>query len=561
VKRSRMTFFVTVLALSLLPPALSATPPKAGQKCTTLNKKQTYRNYQFTCVKKSGKLVWSKGVLLKKEGSNAASPTSSQSPSTSATPIAEPSPTPRSSPSASISSAPTPFPSESPTSKSKDLVFETPCSADPLVPQEWRAMEAYMQSIGACSAALRIVEKSMPESTPKIAINPKGDLADVGMCKLINKKGNYTYLGFPDPTNKSAVDIFRERRHPSSNTTFQIIPISAVDAPAGSSTPMQDYKKYFDYMKNWIEYNSDFDANVTFRVPDKYFYVPVKISDYQLLHSPSDRVFAQAKRRDLMNEVVKVVDKDIDFRGADISILLVPAGTSIQVIQQTVVGWVMTDEGPLDRITAVAPDTTTLGEKRPFANLNHPIWWIHEFYHVGLGLDDHYGDQRWVYGSHGTGMWTMMSTGQTDLSTWEKWLAGLLKDSQVRCAKPTESSTHWLAPTTYKTQKEKLLVVPISSTKAIVVESMRVGGLNYKIPIESEGALVFVLDMNQTEHGFGMELKLPDNRNLPSQASRTPFFMSNAAFKIGESIEVDGVKISVVESGAFGDVIKVEPRR
>ena len=89
--------------------------------------------------------------------------------------------------------------------------------------------------------------------------------------------------------------------------------------------------------------------------------------------------------------------------------LLVPAGTSIQVIQQTVVGLVMTDEGPLDRITAVAPDTTTLGENRPFANLNHPIWWIHEFYHVGLGLDDHYGDRRWVYGSHGTGMWKMIS--------------------------------------------------------------------------------------------------------------------------------------------------------
>jgi hypothetical protein len=115
-----------------------------------------------------------------------------------------------------------------------------------------------------------------------------------------------------------------------------------------------------------------------------------------------------------------------------------------------------------------------------------------------------------------------------------------------------------LAPTTYKTQKEKLLVVPISSTKAIVVESMRVGGLNYKIPVESEGALVFVLDMNQTEHGYGMEIKLPDNRNLPSQASRKSFFMSNAAFKSGESIVIDGVKVSVVESGTFGDVIKVE---
>jgi len=540
VKRSGVALVVMALAISLLSPAFSATPPKAGQKCTTLNKKQTYKNYQYTCVKKSGKLVWSSGVLVKKETPSAAAPTSTPSP----TPIP--------------SIEPTPTQSESPATKRKDFVYETPCWPDPLAPQEWRAMEAYMQSIGACSAALRIVEKSMPEAKPLTNVSVKSALLEAGACKLVNKKGNSTYLGFPDPTNKSAVDEFMERRHPSSDTTFQIIPISGIDAPAGSTTPMQDYKKYFDYVKNWIEYNSDFGANVTFRVPDKYFYVPVKIGDYQLLHSPSDRAFAQTKRRELMNEVIKVVDKDIDFRGADMSILLVPAGTSIQVIQQTVTGWVMSDEGPVNRITAVAPDTTTLGETRPFANLNHPIWWIHEFYHVGLGLDDHYGDQRWVYGSHGTGMWTMMSTGQTELSTWEKWLAGLLKDSQVRCAKPTESSTHWLAPTTYKTQKEKLLVVPISSTKAIVVESMRVGGLNYKIPVESEGALVFVLDMNQTEHGYGMEIKLPDNRNLPSQASRKSFFMSNAAFKSGESIVIDGVKVSVVESGTFGDVIKVE---
>ena len=551
-KRSGIALVVMAVAISLLSPAFSATPPKAGQKCTTLNKKQTYKNYQYTCVKKSGKLVWSKGVLVKKETPSAAAPTSTPSP----TPIPSEEPTPTAQTSSSAS--PTPSPSDSSGPKNRDLVFETPCSSDPLVPHEWRAMEAYMQSIGACSAALRIVEKSMPDLSPKGMISSKNVLSDVGVCKLVNKKGNSSYLGFPDPTNKSAVDEFMERRHPSSNTTFQIIPISGIDAPASSTTPMQDYKKYFDYVKNWIEYNSDFGANVTFRVPDKYFYVPVKIGDYQLLHSPSDRNFAQAKRRELMTEVFKVVDKEIDFRGADISILLVPAGTSIQVIQQTVTGWVMSDEGPVNRITAVAPDTTTLGENRPFANLNHPIWWIHEFYHVGLGLDDHYGDQRWVYGSHGTGMWTMMSTGQTELSTWEKWLTGLLKDSQVRCAKPTETSTHWLAPTTYKTQKEKLLVVPISSTKAIVVESMRVGGLNYKIPVESEGALVFLLDMNQTEHGFGMEIKLPDNRNLPSQASRKSFFMSNAAFKSGESIVIDGVKISVVESGTFGDVIKVE---
>lgn len=365
-------------------------------------------------------------------------------------------------------------------------------------------------------------------------------------------------MGFPDPSNMNLMNDFLARRHPTSDTTFQIIPISGIDAPDRGTTPLQDYKKYFDYVKNWIDYNSDFGSQVEFRVPSRYFYVPLKIREYQLSHSPENRQIAQTKRRELMTEVIRVVDKEIDFRGVDFSILLVPAGTSIDVIQQTPMGWVMTQEGPLNFISAVAPDTTPTGVSRPFANLNHPIWWIHEFYHAGLGLDDHYGDQAWNYGKHGTGMWTLMSTGQTELSTWEKWLAGLLRDSQVRCAKSSQTSTHWLVPTTYKSQKEKLLVIPISSTKAVVAESIRIGGLNYKIPPESEGVLVFVLDMTQTNHGFGMELKMPDGRNQQSQISKKPFFMSNAPFKLNESIVIEGIRLSIIESGTFGDVVKVE---
>jgi hypothetical protein len=541
---------VAALFISLLSPAFSATPPKAGQKCTSLNKKQTYKNYQYTCIKKSGKLVWSKGVLVKKESASAAAPTSSPipTPSPSATPTPNPTAEPR----------PTPTPSVSQKSTSQEISFETPCSKDPLVPAEWLAMESYMHSINACSAALRIVEKTLPSDKPLSEISTKDELSNVQSCKLINRKGNHSFLGFPDPLNKDLVNEFLARRHPSSDTTFQVIPISGLDSPVGNTTPLQDYKKYFDYVRAWIDYNSDFGSQVEFRVPSRYFDVPLKIGDYQVLHSPENRQFAQTKRRELMNEVIKVVDKEIDFRGADFSILLVPAGTSIDVIQQAPMGSVMTNEGPLNFITAVAPDTTTLGKNRPFANLNHPIWWIHEFFHVGLGLDDHYGDGTWNYGRHGTGMWTLMSTGQTELSTWEKWLAGLLQDSQVRCAKSTQSSTHWIVPTTYKSQKEKLLVVPISATKAIVVESMRIGGLNYKLPLESEGALVFVLDMTQTDHGFGMELKYPDSRNQQSQISRKSFFMSNAPFKLNESIVIDGIKVSIVESGTFGDVVKVE---
>ncbi|MBU3693193.1 MAG: hypothetical protein FGM47_06735, partial [Candidatus Nanopelagicaceae bacterium] len=51
---------VAVLLASFAQPAYSAI--KAGGSCTKKGKVQVYKKYEYTCIKKSGKLVWSKGV-------------------------------------------------------------------------------------------------------------------------------------------------------------------------------------------------------------------------------------------------------------------------------------------------------------------------------------------------------------------------------------------------------------------------------------------------------------------------------------------------------------------
>jgi len=508
------------LAVALIPvSAVSAQKITPGSTCKVLNQKVLYQNKTYTCIKSAKKLVWNKGVAIVKP-----------------TPTPTPTPTP----------APTPTPSVI-SSTYIPYSYKSMCGLDPITPPEWKAMEQFMLSINNCSAALTIVSKSLPNIKPNSPITAKNEMQELELCRIKNMRGLDSFTGFP---TDQYLNAFKQRRHPSVNTTFQIIPISTMDAPAGKNSPNQDYQKYFDYLKNWIDYNSDYGSNVKFRVPDQYFNIPIYLRDYKINHIP-DRNSALK----FINDVIKVVDPMIDFAGADMTILLIPGGSSIQLIQQGPLFNVMTNEGMLERITSVAPDTTPLGENRMFANLNHPIWWAHEFLHIGLNLDDHYGDGTSTFGKHGTGMWTMMSTGQTDLSTWEKWLMGMLDDRQVRCASATKASTHWLAPTTYRTQNEKLLVIPLSTSKAIVVESMRAAGLNYRLPKESEGALVFVLDTSLTQHGFGLELQLPTARPNPNAK---PFFLSEAPFKINESIIIEGIKITVIESGDFGDVIKVE---
>lgn len=78
--------------------AVAAEVPKL--KCTRVGQTVIYRNQKYTCVKKSGKLVWGKGVPVPVKSATP-TPTASASPSATATPSASATATP------SVSASPT----------------------------------------------------------------------------------------------------------------------------------------------------------------------------------------------------------------------------------------------------------------------------------------------------------------------------------------------------------------------------------------------------------------------------------------------------------------------
>jgi hypothetical protein len=80
---------------------------------------------------------------------------------------------------------------------------------------------------------------------------------------------------------------------------------------------------------------------------------------------------------------------------------------------------------------------------------------------------------------------------------------------------------------------------------------MRRGGYNYKLAKNLQGALVYTVDLTQTEHGEGQYVQ-PPTRGLYSVN------FGDAPLKNGEFVVVEGVRISVTNSGDFGDIVKVE---
>ena len=57
---------VLLLAISLLGVSPAQAAAKAGSKCSKAGATTTLSGKKYTCIKSSGKLVWNKGVMIKK---------------------------------------------------------------------------------------------------------------------------------------------------------------------------------------------------------------------------------------------------------------------------------------------------------------------------------------------------------------------------------------------------------------------------------------------------------------------------------------------------------------
>jgi hypothetical protein len=508
----KLISFLSILSLSISLPIIPVNAAvKAGAKCNKAGSTEVVKDKSYVCTKSGKKLTWLESKNKK------STPGLSEG-------------------------------FETNTNYSTDIGYDHefvhPRAIDPGTPTEWKAM--WWQYSGQI-LGFRIKKYQLGQQRPKSTVTSKSDLLAAEACKMLDRSRDPFLRAFPSSTYETS--IVGRGAYPKPKVTIQVIPIFAEDTAKPTKTPQEEYGKYFNFMKNWIEYSSDVPSEVLIRYPDKYLSFSKKLKPYEISHDWKDR------NQTLAYDILAEVDPQINFSGAQMVVVVVPGGTPLDVIQQGKIGDFFTQEGTIYVGSSVYPDTYANPLQLKHAVLAHPYFWIHEFFHLGIPLDDHYGDQRFdVNSEYGLGWWTLMTPGGGDLSIWEKWILGYISDSQVRCADKSNTSLHWLAPSSVKTNEDKALVIPLSQTKLIVIESIRAAGMYYKWPKNTWGALTYVVDVTKEKHGYGMKLILPQNRS----AGTIPYMLAEAPLRIGESITYEGVKISIVESGDFGDVIKVE---
>jgi M6 family metalloprotease-like protein len=534
--RARKIFAIAVVSLiaATLPTATAAT--KAGAACKKLGQTSIQSGKLYACVKSGKKLVWNKGV-----------------------PIAKPTPT--SSPNSQQSVAPTPMATPAAqrdwlTPRSTDLGYihdyNAPCAFEKDLPEIFANLQNALAKVQKCTGINRLAQYTLGSARPTTALTSAANDLPTKRCEISEPQKSPNQRGFFNFFEPNRSRYLNASKVPGPKMTIQVVPIFASDTAKPTQSPEADYGAYTDFVANWARYSSDGESAIDVRYPKSYLEFSKAVASYEIYHenhhnSPGHKSFVK--------DLVADVDPYIDFTGVDVIIVVVPPGTPLVNFQQGTLKDFETKEGLVRSGTTEYAYTLEKLNSVNFANFQNPWMWIHELYHSGIGFDDHYGDrQNNPNTDYGLGWWTLMNPTGGDLSAWEKWVIGFMTDSQVHCIDASQPTTRWIAPSSVKTTEKKLIVIPISATKGIAIESIRAAGLYYKIPKASEGVLAYEIDLEKIGHGIGLTLILPTNRN-PNQP---PFFMSQATLRQGESVVSNGYKITVVESGTFGDVIKVE---
>jgi hypothetical protein len=172
----------------------------------------------------------------------------------------------------------------------------------------------------------------------------------------------------------------------------------------------------------------------------------------------------------------------------------------------------------------------------------------HELGHV-LGLQDLYSNSE-TDPSPFVGDFDFMSNASKDAAApgllgWDRWRLGWISDASVVCVKPTAENRITLSP--LQTGKGMLLaVVPLSSTRALVMESRHPIGLDSKLA--SPGVLVYIVDtVTDTTEG-PMRVQLAPNATL-----------ADALLGVGEYLEASGWVVSVTRNEVWGNEFAIFP--
>jgi M6 family metalloprotease-like protein len=182
-------------------------------------------------------------------------------------------------------------------------------------------------------------------------------------------------------------------------------------------------------------------------------------------------------------------------------------------------------------------------------------WMAHETGHAFGLYDEDLGHASATLGS-----WSIMANNWSNRAIehngWDRYLQGWLPESQVACLPKTAlagaGNTVQLSPLVRQDAGTKVAMVPLSSSKILVMESRKNEGYDH-LPADHAGVLVYTVDMTAPTLGGGYRTQ--------RRRGSTDRNFQDAALHVGDSVTVAGLTVTVTATSADGDTVSVHSQQ
>jgi len=553
---------------SLIFGGVSFAAVKAGAACTKAGATSVVSNRKFTCIKSGKKLVWDKGVVVKTNK-----------------PVAQPTPSPSPSEEMQLNYGPTPVTKvldpKYPKHGDKCLVLNSPdvvgynnrgelvdlmCNGGNYTPKpesmnpfkvdqttgEILNQNSKSKVPGPDASGMSTYWLDSKEIAARYVstISNTSELSSVSQCKIQDASAAGEKLENPQKHFVSGFGLYKERAPLTRTPVIQFLTVDFPDLQ-GKRKPAEDLKSVTDFLgKFWSTQTTD-GIKLEFRIPDSYIRMPKNVTDYALNVDFFSGKWSNTTSFNYVREVVKIADSQIDFSQVDVMVVAVPA----EVTRSQIAAFVAeSSEAGLGQgfDTAEKRIMNTLIMAGPVGTPNFELLnWAHELGH-NFGLTDIRNTLNVAaQDSSDLGIYDLMNSMRApELLAWNRFILGILKDNQVRCVS-SGVTTHFIRPVEMQSTDPKLIVIPTGKYKAIAVESRRGIGFDATLQSSSEGVIVYEIDTT-------IPYNLSPMKIVPRVGSTDKQWRTDSALKVGDSVTTQGWKVSVIESGDYGDVVKVE---
>jgi M6 family metalloprotease-like protein len=374
---------------------------------------------------------------------------------------------------------------------------------------------------------------------------------NVGDCKLIENSPERNRWG----SIFAAFPPIGGNFEPTGTFKVALIPIDWSDLP-GEANPLSRATDQIALFNEWYDMASEGKVKFLWSTYDKYVRVPGSALDFKQARSGAGDSLA--------NAAIKAADPYVDFTGVRAVYFLPPKGQKVfmessQAFKDlNLSAPIPTNEGPILNYALA-------GAYFDEVPLNYWSYWVHETGHMFKLPDLKYNWNNWgqvelpvpIGPFSGFDMFSNQDGPSRNMSAWLRWIIGWLPESSVFCQDVNRLTPTrvMLNPIDTRTSQVRTVMIRISDTKLVAIESRRPSKFDCSHSTNRAGVLVYTVDAT-VGHGEGTQTLIPPaGRGVISTNCHTPVIL-DAILNQGDSVTTNGITVKVVRSATY-DTIEI----